>query len=61
MRVNVYAEEQTLRVELVEKRGFTGIRFYLELPVTVKQEQGGVMQGQARFARSAARSARTPR
>ena len=26
MRVNVYAEEQTLRVELVEKAGFTGIR-----------------------------------
>lgn len=34
MRVNVYAEEMTQRVELVEKNGFTGIRFYLELPVT---------------------------
>jgi len=49
MRVNVYAEEQTLRVELVEKRGFTGIRFYLELPVTIKQEHGGVMQYKGPF------------
>lgn len=35
MRVNVYAEEITDRVEIVEKDGFTGVRFYLELPVTV--------------------------
>lgn len=39
MRVNVYAEEMTDRVEVVEKSVegniFTGIRFYLELPVTV--------------------------
>lgn len=34
MRVNVYAEEMTDRVELVTKGEFTGIRFYLELPVT---------------------------
>ncbi len=39
MRVNVYAEEMTTRVELVEKTidgegTFTGVRFYLELPVT---------------------------
>ena len=34
MRVNVYAEEMTDRVEIVEKEGFTGVRFYLELPVT---------------------------
>ena len=38
MRVNVYAEEMTDRVELVEKQSedgtFTGIRFYLYLPVT---------------------------
>lgn len=34
MRVNVYAEELTDRVELVEKNGFIGIRFYTELPVT---------------------------
>lgn len=40
MRVNIYAEEMTNRVELVEKTTqdgtFTGIRFYLELPVTFK-------------------------
>lgn len=43
MRVNVYAEEITDRVELVEKDGFTGIRFYLYLPVTTvegDQHQG---------------------
>ena len=36
MRVNVYAEEMTQRVE---KEGFTGIRFYLYLPVTDGQNQ----------------------
>jgi hypothetical protein len=42
MRVNVYSEEMTDRVEIVEKGGFTGLRFYLELPATVdgKQYQG---------------------
>ncbi len=35
MRVNVYAEEMTNRVEIVQKGEFTGVRFYLELPVTV--------------------------
>lgn len=39
MRVNVYAEEMTNRVEIIEKKIygqiFTGLRFYLELPVTV--------------------------
>ena len=38
MRVNVYAEEMTDRVELVEKvidgTTFTGLRLYLYLPVT---------------------------
>lgn len=38
MRVNVYAEEMTNRVEIVEKmvdgERFTGVRFYLELPVS---------------------------
>jgi len=42
MRVNVYAEEMTDRVEIVSKvvegRAFTAVRFYLELPATV----GGV-------------------
>lgn len=40
MRVNIYAEEITDRVELVTKTNedgtFTGIRFYLYLPVTFK-------------------------
>lgn len=39
MRVNVYAEEMTNRIEIIEKTTrdgtFTGIRFYLELPVTL--------------------------
>ncbi len=38
MRVNVYAEEITDRIEIIEKtingHVFTGLRFYLELPVT---------------------------
>ena len=38
MRVNIYAEEMTDRVEIVSKEidghTFTGCRFYLELPVT---------------------------
>ena len=41
MRVNVYAEEMTDRVEIISKtidgQVFTGLRFYLELPVTVKR------------------------
>jgi hypothetical protein len=39
MRVNVYAEEMTKRVEIISKtiegHTFTGLRLYLELPVTV--------------------------
>lgn len=39
MRVNVYAEEMTDRVEIISKvidgREYTGLRFYLELPATV--------------------------
>ena len=38
MRVNVYAEEMTDRVEIISKEidghKFTGLRFYLELPVS---------------------------
>lgn len=38
MRVNIYAEEMTDRVEIVSKSAdghmFTGLRFYLYLPVT---------------------------
>lgn len=44
MRVNVYAEEITSRVELVSKQTangvFTGVRFYLELPVTIPARNG---------------------
>ena len=43
MRVNVYAEETTDRVEIVSKtidgQVFTGVRFYLELPATVNGQQ----------------------
>lgn len=35
MRVNIYAEEITDRVELITKGEFTGVRFYLELPVAL--------------------------
>jgi len=49
MRVNVYAEEMTERLEIIGKEidghRFTGLRFYLELPATVdgKQYQGPFM------------------
>ena len=49
MRVNVYAEEMTDRVEVISKEiegvVFTGLRIYLELPATVggKQYQGPFM------------------
>lgn len=43
MRVNVYAEEMTDRIEIIGKEidghTFTGLRFYLELPATVNGEQ----------------------
>ena len=43
MRVNVYAEEMTQRIEIISKRiegqEFTGLRFYLELPATVRGRQ----------------------
>ena len=39
MRVNVYAEEMTDRIEIISKTidgtDFTGLRFYLYLPVTM--------------------------
>lgn len=44
MRVNVYAEEITDRIEIIEKTtpegSFTGVRFYLELPVTLPTAGG---------------------
>ncbi len=43
MRVNVYAEEMTERVEIVSKRigdkVFHGLRIYLELPVSVGESE----------------------
>jgi hypothetical protein len=43
MRVNVYAEEITDNVEIIEKKidgqKFTGVRFWLHLPVTIGGEQ----------------------
>ena len=43
MRVNVYAEEMTNRLEIIGKEidghKFTGLRFYLELPATVNGQQ----------------------
>lgn len=43
MRVNVYAEEMTDRIEIIAKmidgREFTGLRLYLELPATVNGQQ----------------------
>jgi hypothetical protein len=43
MRVNVYAEEMTNRLEIISKEieghKFTGLRFYLELPATVNGQQ----------------------
>lgn len=40
MRVNIYAEEMTDRIEIIEKEidgnKFTALRFYLYLPVTKK-------------------------
>ena len=45
MRVNVYAEEMTDKVEIISKdvdgETFTGLRFYLELPVTTPLNTGG--------------------
>lgn len=45
MRVNVYAEEITDRIEIIEKSTeagtFTGLRFYLYLPVTVPIDDNG--------------------
>ena len=42
MRVNVYAEEMTDRIQIIAKeidgQTFTGLRIYLELPVTVRRQ-----------------------
>lgn len=42
MRINVYAEEMTDRVQIISKEidghTFTGLRFYLELPTSLPKE-----------------------
>lgn len=50
MRINIYAEEITPQVEIIEKTNeegtFTGLRFWLYLPVTLpngEQAQGPFM------------------
>ena len=52
MRVNVYAEEMTDRIEIIGKEidghMFTGLRFYLELPVTVGGGAPGTPTGKHR-------------
>lgn len=44
MRVNIYAEEMTDRVQIISKeidgQTFTAVRFYLELPCTVATPGG---------------------
>lgn len=51
MRVNIYAEEMTQRVEIIEKETpdgtFTGLRLYLELPVTMGIEEDGTPVNQS--------------
>ena len=53
MRVNVYAEEMTDRVEIVSKevegQKFTAVRFYLELPVTILHPNGGKTEWKGPF------------
>ena len=59
MRVNIYAEELTQRVEVISKTTsegtFTGVRFYLELPVSLATpptklgEQPGITHLQGPF------------
>jgi hypothetical protein len=48
MRVNVYAEEMTDRIEIIGKEidghTFTGLRFYLELPVSTPHPNPGFPQ-----------------
>lgn len=53
MRVNVYAEEMTDRIEIISKDTdggtFTGLRFYLDLPATITLPDGNVVQVRGPF------------
>lgn len=48
MRVNIYAEELTQRLEYLRKtvngRALFGVRFYLELPVTIGTDATGSLR-----------------
>lgn len=48
MRVNVYAEEMTDKVEIIKKGKFTGVRFWLYLPVT-KVHEGVIVHHKGPF------------
>ena len=53
MRVNIYAEEMSDQIEIIEKeidgQVFTGLRFYLYLPVTIpKEDMADGVQGEIR-------------
>jgi hypothetical protein len=55
MRVNVYAEEMTDRVEIISKEiegvRFTGLRLYLELPCTLPEKTDWSIPGMGRNVR----------
>jgi hypothetical protein len=55
MRVNVYAEEMTDRIEIIGKEidghVFTGLRFYLELPVTLPERTDWSIDGMGKNVR----------
>lgn len=48
MRVNVYAEEMTARIQIISKeiegQTFTGLRIYLELPASYHESPEGDLQ-----------------
>jgi hypothetical protein len=50
MRVNIYAEEMTDRLEIITKEidghKFTALRFYLELPCTIPADCGCVTRSE---------------
>lgn len=48
MRVNIYAEELTRRVEVLHKAGFVGVRLFLELPAS-RAVAGGTQQVRGPF------------
>ena len=56
MRVNVYAEEMTERLAIISKeidgQKFTGLRFYLELPVTLPGPANGLLTFKGPFMHS---------